>query len=73
MNDNYCVSSPTKEHQFKDITDYTRDDSGFYLPCMHCPEWVMFDVDTEEDLYALFGATDDDFDDEYDLDDEDNI
>lgn len=56
-----CFHSPSKHHQFKDIDNFTRDDSGFYLKCMHCNEVVMFDVDTEEDYYNMFGFDTDDY------------
>lgn len=60
--DSKCVHSPSGHHQFKDIDAFNRDDSGFYLNCMHCNQTVMFDVDTEEDFYDLFGFdTDDDY------------
>lgn len=45
------------------IDNYNRDDCGFYLKCIHCNEDIIFEVDTESDLYELFGIERDDYDD----------
>jgi hypothetical protein len=58
-----CFHSPTKGHQFASIDNYNRDDCGFYLKCIHCNEDIIFEVDTESDLYELFGIERDDYDD----------
>lgn len=56
-----CKHSPSGNHQFLDIDNFERDDSGFYLNCMHCHQTVMFDVDTIEDYYDLFGFDSEDY------------
>ena len=63
-----CYHSPSKEHEYKP-SQYSRDDQGFYLKCVHCGHIEMFSVDTEEDLYSVFGI--DYNDDWFDIDDDD--
>lgn len=50
-----CNHSPSGHHQFKDIDAHSRDDSGFYIDCMHCNQTVMFEVYDIDYFYRLFG------------------
>ena len=59
MND--CISE-SKEHAYNPAK-YVRDDSGFFLDCIHCNKTTFFDCDTEDELYSLFGFDDEDEDD----------
>ena len=57
-------------HQFGDITNYDRDDLGFYLDCINCKETIIFEAYSESDFYNLFFGgenLDDDYDDEDDF------
>jgi hypothetical protein len=57
------------EHQYN-VFKYQRDDQGFYLTCVHCGHFEMFEVDTEAELFELFDMADDD--DDWDYSDEDD-
>jgi hypothetical protein len=56
MNSKKCNQS---DHQY-DVKKYDRDDQAFYLTCINCGEIQCFFVDTEEELYDLFGLNDED-------------
>jgi len=56
-----CTSSPSGEHQYIP-SNYTRDDSGFWLDCVHCGHAQFFDCYTEHELFELFDGYADDED-----------
>lgn len=48
----------TCKHAYN-LNKYSRDDSGFFLDCVHCGQTSFFDCDSEDELYDLFGINDD--------------
>lgn len=53
-----CDNSPHGEHQY-DLNDYSRDDQGFWIDCIHCHKTQFFNCDSLEELYSMFGLDDD--------------
>lgn len=56
--DSKCAYSADEQHYFYP-TKWNRDDLFFYLKCTECGEICKFEVDTEGELYELFGLEDD--------------
>lgn len=53
-----CEKSPHGEHNF-DLNDYSQDDQGFWIDCIHCHKTQFFNCDSLEELYSMFGLDDD--------------
>lgn len=50
-----CPRSPTLDHEYNPYK-HSRDDQGFYVPCVHCGYDLFVPADTEDELlYDYFG------------------
>ena len=65
-----CTSSPTGEHQYN-TSQYSRDDQGFYLDCVHCKQSHFFEGYSLDEYFPSDDG-DEDYSNHDDTDDDDD-